>query len=200
MVFAAAALLFQLSAVIPRNSPGSATKSGLGSMSTAKSYATHLSSDDTPADHGTHDSSSLKSVAVNAAPDFQSFSTIRIPGPNHDKQVAFHSAESYPRRTGLLLLLAQHGAAGFDAYATRYAVGHGALEEDPLMRPFARSPSIYFVSQVAPTVLDLVGRRMSRSPNDFIRRMWWVPESVSTGAYLFSGAHDLRVGSQRYKQ
>lgn len=193
MVFAAAALLFQLSAVIP----GSSTKPGLESRSGAESCANRLNEDDTPADRGTRDSSSLKSVAINAAPDFRSFSTIRIPETNHVKQAVLHPAESHPQRSWLLLLLAQHGAAGFDAYATRYAVGHGAIEENPLMRPFARSPSIYFVSQVAPTLLDLVGRRMMRSENNLIRRMWWVPQSVSTGAYIFSGAHDLRFANQR---
>ena len=193
MVFAAAALLFQLSAVIPAES----TKPGLGSKSGAESYANRLSEDNTPADHGTRDSSSLKSVAINAAPDFRSFSTIRIPETNHDKPVAFQSAESYPRRSWLLLLLAQHGAVGFDAYATRCAVRHGTIEENLLMRPFARSPSIYFVSQVAPTLLDLVGRRMMRSQNNFIRRIWWVPQGVSTGAYISSGAHDLRFANQR---
>lgn len=195
MVFAAAALLLQLSAVVP----GESTKSSLDSMRAAENWAARssLNSSDSTADDETRDAIALKNVASNAQPDFQSFSTIRIPEGKREKQPAFQPAETYPRRSWLLLLVAQHGAAGFDAYATRYAVGHGAVEDDPLIRPFARSPSIYIVSQVGPTVLDLVGRRMLRSQNSFVRRIWWVPQSASTGAYLSSGVHDLRVGRER---
>jgi hypothetical protein len=193
MVFVVAALLLQLSAVTPGNS----TNSDLGSIRAAETRATDSNSGDASLDHETRDSTSLKTVALNAPPDFQSLSTIRIPEMNRDKQEEVRPAEIHPRRSRLLLSVAQHGAAGFDAYAMRYAAGHGAVGDDPLLRPFAHSPSIYVVSQVAPTVLDLVGRRIERSQNNFIRRMWRLPESISTGAFLFSGVHDLHARSQR---
>jgi hypothetical protein len=193
MVFVVAALLLQLSAV----TPGSSTDSDLGSIRAAETRATDSNSGDATAAHGTGGSTSLKTVALDAPPDFQSLSTIRIPEMNRDKQEVIRPAETSPRRSWLLLSLAQHGAAGFDSYATRYAVGHGAVEDDPLLRPFAHSPSIYIVSQVAPTVLDLVGRRLERGQNSFIRRMWWLPQSMSTAVFLFSGVHDLHVANQR---
>jgi Domain of unknown function (DUF5658) len=93
----------------------------------------------------------------------------------------------------LFLSSAQHGASLFDAYSTRYAVGHGAVEENPLMRPFARSASIYVVSQMAPAVLDYLALRMRRSHSHFVRRMRRLPQSLSTGTYVVAGIHNLRV-------
>lgn len=90
----------------------------------------------------------------------------------------------------------QHSAATFDAYSTRQAVSSGAIEADPLMRPFAQSPAIYAAIQVGPAILDYAARRMQRSSNNFLRRTWWVPQSASTGLFLFSGAHNLQVANR----
>ena len=65
------------------------------------------------------------------------------------------------------------------------------------MRPFANSSGIYAAIQVCPVALDFTARRMQRSQNNFIRRAWWVPQTVSTGLYLFSGARNLHVANQR---
>ncbi len=136
----------------------------------------------------------LTMVAYNTRDN--SISTVRVPEINPGKPQEIKVAETYPARgSWLALSILQHGAAGFDAYSTRYAVGHGAVEDDPLMRPFVHSPSIYVVSQLCPLVLDLVGRKMQRSQNDFIRRMWWLPQTASTGMYLFSGVHNMHVGA-----
>ncbi|HUJ32567.1 MAG TPA: hypothetical protein VLY23_14895 [Candidatus Acidoferrum sp.] len=144
-------------------------------------------------------SSSIKTVAFNTSDgsqNSQSLSTVRIPGITPSKQPDITPAERLPRRSWLALSLIQHGAAGFDAYSTRYAVGHGAVERDPLMRPFANSPSIYAASQVCPLVLDIVARRMQRSENGMVRHMWWLPQSVSTATFLFSGMHNIHVANQ----
>jgi hypothetical protein len=95
------------------------------------------------------------------------------------------------------LTIAMHGAAAFDAYSTRQAIGRGAVEDDPLMRPFAYSPAIYVASQVGPVLLDLVSRRMMRSENLVLRRMWWIPQSGSTAMFIFSGVHNLGVASRQ---
>ena len=134
-------------------------------------------------------------------PDAASITPIHV--PTHvpkikpEKHVDVRSVEQYPRRTWLMLALAQHGAAAFDAYSTRYAVGHGAVEQNPLMRPFVHSDSIYAVSQVTPFVMDLISRRMMRSQNGFIRHMWFVPQTLSLGTYVFAGAHNLQIASRQ---
>jgi hypothetical protein len=132
-------------------------------------------------------------VPVGVAQNSQSFSTIRIPDVN-EQRYAHREAESKPlRREWLALAIMEHGAAAFDAYSTRQAISRGAAEEDPIMRPFAHSPAIYAAIQVGPVLLDVLARRMQRSPYGFVRRTWWVPQSVSTGMSVFSGVHNLSV-------
>jgi hypothetical protein len=219
MVLAVAALLFQVSAV-PYSMPAQFAQadSGVAADPDTSAMATaYVAAPDTTnvqkrpnldnvklgdqpafAKESTSDKSSsaspLKTVAYNT-PD-SSISSVRVPEINPGKPQEIKVAETYPaRRSWVALSILQHGAAGFDAYSTRYAVGHGAVEDDPFLRPFAHSPSIYVVSQLCPLALDLVGRKMQRSQNDFIRRMWWLPQTASTGMYLFSGVHNMHVGA-----
>ncbi len=127
----------------------------------------------------------------------QSLARIRIPEADPVKPMTVYSAET-PRlsRSWLALSLIQHGAATFDAYSTRQAVEHGAIEDDPMMRPFAHSGAIYAAIQVGPLVLDYVSHRMQHSENPMVRRMWFIPQSVSTAGFLFSGVHNMSVASR----
>lgn len=140
---------------------------------------------------------SLNSVSLETPQNAKSFDTIRIPEPNPGKQIGITSAESYPsRKTWLTLAVAEHSAAFFDAYSTRRAVSRGAVEKDPMMRPFAQSPAIYGTIQVGPVLLDLVSHRMQHSEYGFVRRMWWVPQTFATGTYLFSAVHNMGVAKR----
>lgn len=131
----------------------------------------------------------------NASQDSPSISTARISENNPAKQSGVnHSATHFSRRW-LALSLAQSAGAGFDAYSTRYAIGHGAVEDDPVMRPFVKSPAMYAISQVGPAVLDFVAWRMQRSSNTYIRRVWWLPQITSMSFYISSGFHNLHVGN-----
>ncbi len=138
---------------------------------------------------------SLSPVSLETPQNAKSFDTIRIPEPNSPKQIGITSAESYPsRKTWLALAIAEHSAAFFDAYSTRQAISRGAVEVDPMMRPFAHSPGLYAAIQVGPVLLDLVSRRMQHSEYGFVRRMWWVPQSLATTTYLFYGFHRGGLG------
>lgn len=130
-----------------------------------------------------------------AALNSTSITPIHIPPIKTKNRDIIRTEGSYSRRSWLLLAAAQHGAAAFDAYSTRYAVGHGAVEQNPMLRPFVHSDSIYAVSQIVPTVLDLVGRRMQRSQNRFIRRTWWLPQTLSAGTYIWAGTHNLQIAN-----
>ncbi|HKS71615.1 MAG TPA: hypothetical protein VJQ82_00375 [Terriglobales bacterium] len=204
MIIAAGVILLQLSAVMPakavaavkpavqpvtisETSPTKAIPAALSSVRLTNLNFT-AESDSSPA---------VKTIQPGTAPVPSAITPIRVPQIKPPKHVGIESAEQYPRKTWLMLVVAQHGAAAFDAYSTRYAVGHGAVEQNPLMRPFVHSDSIYAVSQITPTVLDFVSRRMMRSQNGFIRHMWWVPQSVSVGTYLFAGVHNLQVASHQ---
>ena len=167
--------------------------------STTESSSTHMNLDEVHlvnADSKNEFSSSLKTVAFETPDDAQSFSTVRIPEVS-TKESKFREAISQPsRRQWLALALLQHGAAVFDAYSTRQAVGHGAVEDNPLLRPFAGSGAIYAATQLTPLVLDLVAYHMQRSEYPLLRRFWWMPQTVSAGLSIFSGVHNLSVAGK----
>jgi hypothetical protein len=149
-------------------------------------------------DSGEKPASELNTALVVPHDEAQGLALLRIPEPTPIKPVRVYSAET-PRmsRSWLALAIAQHSAAAFDAYSTRQSIGHGAVEDDPLMRPFAHSGAIYAAIQVGPLVLDYVARRMQHSEYGMVRRMWFVPQSVSTAGFLVSGVHNLGVASGR---
>jgi hypothetical protein len=206
MLMVAGAILLQLSSWVPRDLPNAQPAEPLAKVTVAQPSEAPAepnlpSLKDiklTDLNFDTTDSASLETVSLNvgSTSDTQALATIHIP-EKPTKPFGVRPVESYPQRVWLLLGIAQHSAAAFDAYSTRYAIGHGAVEEDPLMRPFAHSPSIYAVSQISPTVLDLVSRRMLRSEHGFIRRMWWLPQSMNAGIYIFAGVHNFGVASPR---
>jgi hypothetical protein len=143
-------------------------------------------------------SNRLTALALENSVNSRSLSSMRVPAVQPIKPGEVTRAEKRPpTRSWWALTIAQHGAAAFDAYSTRQAIGRGAVEDDPLMRPFAHSPAIYAASQVSPVLLDLLSRRMMRSENPIFRRMWWVPQSGATAMFIFSGVHNLGVASRQ---
>jgi hypothetical protein len=138
----------------------------------------------------------VKPISFGSTQEGQTLSTIRIPEAKSSKENGIERAINSPsRRQWIALAIIEHGAAGFDAYSTRQAVGHGAVEQDPLMRPFAGSPAIYFATQVGPVLFDLLARHMQRSEYSLVRRAWWMPQTLSAGISRFSGVHNLHVAS-----
>jgi hypothetical protein len=125
----------------------------------------------------------------------QALDTIRVPDAAPGKPAKIILPESHPRRAWLMLSIAEHSAATFDAYSTRLAISKGASEADPMMQPFAHSPALYGAIQVCPLVLDFAARRMERSQHSFLRRTWWMPQAAATGIFLFSGAHNVHVAN-----
>jgi hypothetical protein len=164
--------------------------------SSTESSSTHMNLEEVHlvnADSRNQFSSSLKTVAFETPSDAQSFSTVRIPEVS-TKENKFREALSRPSpNRWLALALLQHGAAAFDAYSTRQAVGHGAVEDNPMLRPFAGSPAIYAATQVAPLLFDLMARQMQRSEYPLLRRFWWMPQTLSAGLSIFSGVHNLHL-------
>lgn len=97
-----------------------------------------------------------------------------------------------PPRKWLVLSIAQHGAATFDAWSTRQALSTGQYQElNPTLRPFAGNSSIYAAIQVGPLIFDYVSARMMTSQHAWIRHAWWIPQALSTAASLGSGAYNL---------
>jgi hypothetical protein len=203
MVFALAALLFQL-APAPLALPDVTLTSTTSVVNAAPAPAASTSAQPVSGSKGSPDNVSNKAVPVkltaasleSGPQNSQSFSTIRVPEVQPAKPARFIAAESVPsRRSWIILSIAQHSAAAFDAYSTRQAIAAGAVEDDPMMRPFAHSPGIYAAIQIGPAILDFAARRMQRSQNSFLRRTWWVPQTASAGMFLFSGVHNMSVAN-----
>jgi len=150
-------------------------------------------------DKGTAKASTLATLTGVSLSDAQKqgVANLRIPDPEPAKPIPMTPAETlHPSRAWLALSFAQSSAAAFDAYSTRQAIGHGAVEADPLLRPFAHSGAIYGAIQVGPVILDYVARRMQRSENNFFRRTWWAPQSLATVGFIFSGVHNMNVSNR----
>jgi len=104
---------------------------------------------------------------------------------------------SQPGRLWWGLTVMQHAAATFDAWSTLRSTTSGlGYERDPLLRPFAGSPAIYPAMQVLPTGLDFLSRRMMRSSNSVVRKMWWLPQTAATVGFVWSGVRNIRVASR----
>src|ERR1700758_305015 len=148
-------------------------------------------------DSGERPAPGMTAISLTDRDTTQPLSSVRVPEPAPVKPVKVYNAER-PRmsRSWLALTMVQHGAATFDAYSTRQAIGRGAVEDDPLMRPFAHSGAIYAAIQVGPLLLAYVARRMQHSEYGMVRRMWFVPQSASTAGFLISGVHNLGVASR----
>ena|SRR5579883_2465573 len=104
----------------------------------------------------------------------------------------YDSPHRLPRRKWLVLSLAEHSAAGFDAWSTRRDISSGLYQErNPLLRPFAANASIYVAIQAAPLAFDYLSRRMMASHHPLLRRAWWLPQALSTAVSLGSGAYNV---------
>jgi hypothetical protein len=224
MVFAIAALLFQIGPALPAvpataasaaNSASSAVSAkaapapaaadlpeapipSMATYSAAPSVSTANSSASATSEREPAAVRTAFNAANDPAKDPQTLSTIHIPEENSKpfQRIGVEAIPSY--RKWLALSIAQSSAASFDAYATRRAISNGAYEADPMMRPFANSSGIYAAIQVAPLVLDYTSKRMQHSESPFVRHTWWLPQAVGTGLYLVSGVHDMQVASQRH--
>jgi hypothetical protein len=89
---------------------------------------------------------------------------------------------------------AGHAGAAFDAWSTRRALsGNYGTESDPLMRPFAHSGAVYAATQVTPLLMDMIGKRAMVSEHMWVRRLWWVPQSVGATLSFTTAVHNVGV-------
>lgn len=92
------------------------------------------------------------------------------------------------------LMAVSHAGAAFDAWTTRRAISSGyGQEANPFLKPFANSNAIYAATQVSPAVMDYLGKRMMRSENPWVRKLWWFPQAAGASMSFAAGAHNLGV-------
>lgn len=104
---------------------------------------------------------------------------------------AKREASGRQREAFYALMAAEHGAALLDAWSTRQVLRAGGRELDPLVRPFAHSPTLYPALQVAPVGVDYFASRLMRSDHRVLRKLWWVPQAVATGGSVYCGITNL---------
>ena len=144
--------------------------------------AKNVSAISSNADDGSPESSSSESIT----PGSQPFSNAAIKPAIHG---TYETARQ--RKIWYGLVAASSGAAAFDAWTTRRAVsGNYGVEGDPLLRPFAHSNAIYAATQVSPAVMDYLGHRMMTSNHQWMRKLWWVPQTAGMGFSLGAGVHN----------
>ena len=95
------------------------------------------------------------------------------------------------RHIWMSLIVAEHGAAFVDALSTRDAIRGGGRELNPIVRPFAHSPTLYPALQVVPAGLDYLSLRWMRSNHRLLRKFWWVPQAASTAISVSCGTTNL---------
>jgi hypothetical protein len=158
----------------------------------------------------TENSSSTVAASFNAAPQPVAGSSEALPDPpiavtapapiafvrpGKRMTVSIGELRAENRRKQLMwrgLVIATSGAATFDAWTTRHAITTaGAVELNPLLKPFAGNGSLYAAMQVGPALLDFAGKKMMYSRYSWVRRMWWVPQSAGFVSSMFCGAHNL---------
>lgn len=115
--------------------------------------------------------------------------------PTKQMKVSVEQLVAENRRKQMLwkgLAIASSGAATFDAWSTRRAITtSGAVELNPMLKPFAGNGSLYAAIQVGPALLDFAGKKMMYSRVSWVRHMWWVPQSASFISSMFCGSHNL---------
>ena len=98
------------------------------------------------------------------------------------------------RKLWYTLSITGSSAAVFDAWSTRRAITSGyGVEGNPMLRPFSHSSAMYAATQVSPLVMDFIGKRMMTSHHQWMRNLWWVPQSAGTSMSIYAGVHNTRM-------
>jgi hypothetical protein len=107
------------------------------------------------------------------------------------KPVAPPKISAHQRELFYGLMSLEHGAALLDAWSTRDVLRAGGRELDPLVRPFAHSPTLYPALQITPLAVDYFSAKLMRSNHRVLRSLWWVPQMVSTAGSVYCGVSNL---------
>jgi hypothetical protein len=152
------------------------------------------------ADSKTNDASASAGLPAMPTPKVKSDAEAATPNPAGQPfqpvKPAFTRLQETPRQRKIWygLLIAGHSGAAFDAWSTHRAVSGGyGTESNPFLRPFAGSNAIYAVTQISPTVMDFIGKKMMVSQNRYIRKAWWIPQLAGASFSFAAGAHNVGV-------
>ena len=86
-----------------------------------------------------------------------------------------------------------HAAAAFDARTTRLLLErYGGRELNPFLKPVASSDAgLFAVTQLSASGANYVSWRMLHSQRRWLRKLWWLPQTLSFAGSLYGGFHNL---------
>ncbi len=91
------------------------------------------------------------------------------------------------------LSFSTHAAAAFDARTTRLLLHRYAGRElNPFLLPVAGSDAgLFAATQLGASGANYIGWRMLHSQRRWMRKLWWLPQTLSFAGSLFGGFHNL---------
>lgn len=117
----------------------------------------------------------------------------------NERKTLSESRPELPKKTFFSLALLQHSAVAFDTWSTRRLVDAGGRELNPLLKPVAHSGALYPVMQTWPVAIDYMAARMARSNKPWMRKMWWVPQTVSAASSIVIGVRNVSLANSSQK-
>ncbi len=109
--------------------------------------------------------------------------------------IAKEERPALPVKKFVSLTTLAHAGAAFDSWSTNRLVGRGGEEANPIVKPVAGSPAIYPVMQLWPVAMDYVALKMARSEKPWVRRMWWLPQTLSAAASFTNGFRNVALAN-----
>jgi hypothetical protein len=128
-------------------------------------------------------------LAPASQPNLLIHPAVSKPAP-HKSEVSVRQREVFYSLMG-----AEHAAGVLDAWSTRQVLQQGGRELDPLVRPFAHGPGLYPALQVTPFAVDYFATKLMRSNHPILRKLWWVPQVVTTSGSVYCGI--VNLGNRR---
>lgn len=84
-------------------------------------------------------------------------------------------------------------AAAFDARTTRLLLHrYGGRELNPFLKPVAGSDvGLFAATQLSASGANYLSWRMLRSQRHWVRKLWWLPQTLSFAGSMFGGLNNL---------
>lgn len=157
---------------------------------------TEIASADSSSVRVTHPVSLLPSGPGLGTPAPAPAAALIAPLRNENRVTAERS--TLPKKTFISLALLNHSAVAFDSWSTRRLVDAGGRELNPLLKPIAGSNALYPVMQAWPTAIDYLAARMARSDKPWMRKMWWMPQTVSAASSIVIGFRNVSLANSSH--
>jgi hypothetical protein len=116
----------------------------------------------------------------------------------NERKINSESRPQLPKKAFFSLALLNHSAVAFDTWSTRRLVDSGGRELNPLLKPVAHSGALYPVMQTWPVAIDYMAAKMARSKKPWMRKMWWVPQTVSAASSIVIGFRNVSLANSSH--